>query len=59
MYVYKVGVGVELINELLRKSMGGGGGGTVCLRRLFKPFEEFDKNNSFLIKDTELQFTIN
>ena len=26
MYVYKVMVGVELINELLRKSGGGGGG---------------------------------
>ena len=27
MYVYRVGVGVDLINELLRKSGGGGGGG--------------------------------
>jgi len=26
MYVYKVVVGVDLINELLRKSGGGGGG---------------------------------
>ena len=26
MFVYKVVVGVELINELLRKSGGGGGG---------------------------------
>ena len=27
MCVYRVGVGVDLINELLRKSGGGGGGG--------------------------------
>ena len=26
MYVYRVGVGVDLYNELLRKSGGGGGG---------------------------------
>jgi len=32
MYVYRVGVEVNLYNELLRKS-GGGGGGTACLRR--------------------------
>ena len=30
MYVYRVVVGVDLYNELLRKS---GGGGTACLRR--------------------------
>ena len=27
MWAYRVGVGVDLINELLRKSAGGGGGG--------------------------------
>ena len=32
MYVYRVVVGVDLYNELLRES-GGMGGGTACLRR--------------------------
>ena len=30
MYVYKLVVGVDLINELLQTS-GGGGGGTACM----------------------------
>ena len=33
MCVYRVGVGVDLLNELLCKSGGGGGDGTACLRR--------------------------
>ena len=45
MYVYKVVVGVELINELLRKS-----GWTACLREVFKPFKELDLNNYFFKK---------
>ena len=32
MYVYRVVVGVDLYNELLRKS-GEGEGGTACLRK--------------------------
>ena len=39
MYVYKVMVGVNLIDELLRKPRGGGGAD--CLRRVFNPLKNW------------------
>ena len=44
MYLYKVVVGVDLINKLLRKSRGGG---RLVYGGVFKPFKELDINNSF------------
>ena len=47
MYVYKVMVGVELMNELLRKS---GGGGTASLRRDIETFWRIVHKHLFFFK---------
>jgi len=46
MFVYKVVVGVDIINELLRKSGWWGGGGGLFKEGEFKPFKELDINNT-------------
>ena len=46
MYVFKVVVGVDLINEFLYK-LGEGGGGRLVEGGVFKPFKKLDTNNTF------------
>ena len=45
---YRVWVGVDLINELLRESGEGEGGNGLFKEGYLKPFKELDIKNSFL-----------